>query len=237
MPSRRKTSRRVRVVDRRATRCPPVRCTARRRARSSSRSGRRGCARPCGAGRCRGSRARAAGSSGPTDRTRRGRSRRAPWRVPCLRRGARRRRRRRTRTPRSRRGASRSGDGCGSPSRPFSSTARPSSIDCCTEATTSGTPESFDLAVAVVDDLGEVVTGVDVHQRERKARRPERLLGQPQHHRGVLAAREEQHRALELGRDLTHDVDRFGLERVEMSESGFRHAPRAPCFAVDDGKV
>jgi hypothetical protein len=31
-----------------------ARCIARRRARSSSRSGRRGCSRPCGCGRCRG---------------------------------------------------------------------------------------------------------------------------------------------------------------------------------------
>ena len=73
-----------------------ARCTARRRARSSWRAGRRACARRGGCGRCRGSRARAAGLAGPTGRTRRGARRRAPWRGPSPRRGGRRRRRRRT---------------------------------------------------------------------------------------------------------------------------------------------
>ena len=52
-------------------RCPRARCSATRRARSSSRWGRRARAgRPCG-GRCRGPRARGAGCAGPTGRTRR----------------------------------------------------------------------------------------------------------------------------------------------------------------------
>jgi hypothetical protein len=55
------------------------------------------------------------------------------------------------------------------------------------------------------------VAGVDVHHRERDAGRPERLLGQVQHDDGVLAAREQQHRALELGGDLADDVDGLGL--------------------------
>ena len=47
---------------------------------------------------------------------------------------------------------------------------------------------------------------------------PERLLGQAQQHDRVLAAAEEQHGPLELGGDLAHDVDRLGLERLEVGE-------------------
>src|SRR6185295_11359942 len=45
--------------------------------------------------------------------------------------------------------------------------------------------------VAEVGDLGEVVPGVDMHQREREAPRAECLLRETQQHGGVLAAREE----------------------------------------------
>ena len=80
-------------------------------------------------------------------------------------------------------------------------------------------------AVAELDDLGEVVAGVDVHEREREARRAERLLGQAQQHDRVLAAAEQQHRALELGGDLAHDVDGLGLERLQVGElAGMRSA-------------
>ena len=110
---------------------------------------------------------------------------------------------------------------------PGSSVTRPASIDAWTDPTTSGDTELGDPAVPVVEDLGEVVAGVDVHQREGDAGGPEGLLGDLQHHRGVLAAGEEQHGVLELGRDLTEDVDRLGLERVEMRDRGVRH-PATP---------
>ncbi|GAA2781428.1 hypothetical protein GCM10020219_061110 [Nonomuraea dietziae] len=70
--------------------------------------------------------------------------------------------------------------------------------------------------VTELDDLGEVVPGVDVHEREGDRRRPEGLLRDAQHHDGVLATGEEQTRALELRRHLTHDVDGLGLENVEL---------------------
>jgi len=60
------------------------------------------------------------------------------------------------------------------------------------------------------------VTGVDMHDRERQAGRPEGLLGQPKHHDRVLPAREEQHGPLELGHHLPHDVDGLRLERLEV---------------------
>src|SRR5271166_238206 len=46
--------------------------------------------------------------------------------------------------------------------------------------------------VAELDHLGEVVPGVDVHERERERPGAEGLLGQPQQHDRVLAATEQQ---------------------------------------------
>jgi len=66
--------------------------------------------------------------------------------------------------------------------------------------------------VAELEDLGEVVPGVDVHQRERERGGPERLLGHPQHDDRVLAPGEQQHGALELGRHLAEDVHRLRLQ-------------------------
>jgi hypothetical protein len=78
--------------------------------------------------------------------------------------------------------------------------------------------ELGDAPVAVVDDLGEVVPRVDVHDRERQPGRGERLDGQVQHDRGVLAPREQHHGALELGRHLADDVDGLGLEGLQMRQ-------------------
>ena len=75
-----------------------------------------------------------------------------------------------------------------------------------------------DQLVAGGDHLVEVVTGVDVHHRERQPARPEGLQGQMQHHDRVLATGEQQHRPLELGGHLADDVDRLGLQRAEMAQ-------------------
>ena len=61
--------------------------------------------------------------------------------------------------------------------------------------------EPLDRGVAELEDLGKVVAGVDVHDGEGQLRGPERLLGDVQHHDAVLAAREQQDRPLEFGRD------------------------------------
>ena len=84
--------------------------------------------------------------------------------------------------------------------------------------------ELGDPPVAELDDLREVVPGVDVQQREREAPGPERLLGQPQQHDRVLAAGEQQRRPLALRGDLAHDVDRLGLEVVEMAQTCRPHS-------------
>ena len=75
-----------------------------------------------------------------------------------------------------------------------------------------------DAAVAELDHLGEVVPRVDVHDREREAAGPEGLLRQAQEDDRVLAAREEEHRPLELAGDLAEDVDRLCLQLVEVRE-------------------
>ena len=84
-------------------------------------------------------------------------------------------------------------------------------------------PELVDPPVPILHDLGEVVAGVDVHHRERDPPRRERLLRQPQHHDRVLAAREQQHRALELGDHLPHHEHALRFERVEMRYLERRH--------------
>ena len=78
--------------------------------------------------------------------------------------------------------------------------------------------ELADAPVAEGQDLLEVVPGVDVHDGERDSRREERLLRQAQHDDRVLAAGEEQHRPLELGDHLAHDVDGLGLEDPELTQ-------------------
>jgi hypothetical protein len=77
--------------------------------------------------------------------------------------------------------------------------------------------------IAEGQHLREVVPGIDVHDRKRDPGRRERLLRQPQHHDRVLAAREQQHRPLELGHHLTHHEDALRFKRIQMRD------------AVDDG--
>ena len=107
---------------------------------------------------------------------------------------------------------------------PRSSTTRPASIESCTRGDEQPLAELGDAAVAELDHLGEVVAGVDVQQREREAPGAERLLGQAQQHDRVLAAREQQHRALALGGHLAHDVDGLGLEVLEVGQTCRPHS-------------
>ena len=83
--------------------------------------------------------------------------------------------------------------------------------------------ELVDPPVAVLEHLGEVQAGVDVHDRERDPSRREGLLGQPEHHDRVLAAGEEQAGALHLGSHLADDVDALGLERANVAEAVVTH--------------
>ena len=73
-------------------------------------------------------------------------------------------------------------------------------------------------AVAELERLGKVVAGVDVEDGEREPPGTERLLGDAQQHDRVLAAAEQQHRTLQLGRHLAHDEDGLRLQRVEVGQ-------------------
>lgn len=75
--------------------------------------------------------------------------------------------------------------------------------------------------VAKVDDFLVVVSGVDVHQRERKLARAESFFGNAQHADRVLAAGKEKHRIAALSGHLAHDVDAFGFKPVEVREGLF----------------
>ena len=77
--------------------------------------------------------------------------------------------------------------------------------------------ELLHAPVAELERLREVVAGVHVHEREREAARPEGLLGQAQQDDRVLAAREQQDRALELGGDLAHDEHGLRLEGAQVA--------------------
>ena len=68
------------------------------------------------------------------------------------------------------------------------------------------------------DHLLELERRVDVQERERDRRRIERLLRKSQHHAAVLADRVEHHRVLELGCDLSNDLDALVLELLEMCQ-------------------
>jgi hypothetical protein len=95
--------------------------------------------------------------------------------------------------------------------------------------------ELLDPAVPEVEHLLEVVAGVHVHDRERDARRMERLLRQPEHGDGVLAAGEQQHRPLELGHHLADDEDGLGFQGLQLGQLvplGVGHRVRAPSFVV-----
>ena len=78
--------------------------------------------------------------------------------------------------------------------------------------------ELGDPPVAELERLGEVVAGVDVHHRKGKAGGTESLLGETEQHDRVLAAAEQQHRALEFGGHLAHHVHRLGLERAQVGQ-------------------
>ncbi len=78
--------------------------------------------------------------------------------------------------------------------------------------------EVLDHAVAVLEDLREVVARIDVHDRERQRRGVEGLAREVQEHGGVLAPRKQQHAALELCGHLANHVDGLGLEGPEVCD-------------------
>ena len=173
-----------------------------------------------GGGRCRGSTARAAGSSGPTGRTRRGSentrslarafssSRRAPPKTASKRFSSMRVEQRGGLQPVA------AGPRAGLLDRP--GRRRSSS---CTEADDEPDAELArpprsrnSMTSGKLWPVSTCITGNGMRAGQNA------FVGEVQHDDRVLAAGEQQHRALELGGDLADDVDRLGLERPQVGE-------------------
>ena len=73
--------------------------------------------------------------------------------------------------------------------------------------------------VAELDHLPELPGGVHVQEREWEPSREERLAGQVQEDRRILAYGVHHHRSFELGDHLAHDVDGLGLQLAEVCET------------------
>src|SRR5690606_26729240 len=84
---------------------------------------------------------------------------------------------------------------------------------------------------AVLDHRGDLVAGVDMHQRDRDVAE-ERLAGQPEQHGAVLADRPQHGEALEVRVRFTKDVYTLVLELVEMVLRMW-HDGGAPIFPIE----
>ena len=89
-------------------------------------------------------------------------------------------------------------------------------VDDQVEAQLGGGP------VPELDHLPELPGGVHVQYRERDLPGEERLAGDVQEYRRVLADGVHHHRALELGDHLAHDVDGLGLQLAQVGEAQLR---------------
>src|SRR5690606_22125139 len=77
--------------------------------------------------------------------------------------------------------------------------------------------------VTKCDHLAEFPRRIHMQKWERRLCRIERLHGQVQKHRGILADRIQHHRLSEICRDLPHNVDRLGFQPLEV-RMYFSHA-------------
>ena len=78
--------------------------------------------------------------------------------------------------------------------------------------------EFLGAPVAELDEFGKLVAGRHIEERHRNVRGTEGLLREAEQADRVLAAGEEDGGTLELRGDLTHDVDRFRFEVIQMIE-------------------
>ncbi len=99
---------------------------------------------------------------------------------------------------------------------PVSSTTRPLSIESWTLATISRAPGSATTRSRYSITSGKLWPVSTCMTGNGKARRVERLAREVQQDRGVLAAGEQQHAALELGGHLADHVDGLRLECAEV---------------------
>jgi hypothetical protein len=80
------------------------------------------------------------------------------------------------------------------------------------------------VTVAEGVHLGELLAGVDVHDRERDAAE-ERLAGDPDHHVGILAERPQQRDPLHAGEALAEDEDALRFELVQPIQDTHSSSP------------
>ncbi len=85
-----------------------------------------------------------------------------------------------------------------------------------------GAEQAYEL-IAVMHGLIEIVSGIDVDERKRRACWPECFFREPSHDDGVLAAGEEQGGVLELRGGFPQDEDGLGFELVEVGKVVVRH--------------
>jgi hypothetical protein len=78
------------------------------------------------------------------------------------------------------------------------------------------------------------VPGVDVQERERKPRRPERLLGEAEQDDRVLAAGEQKAGSLTLGCELAQDVNGLVFKRVEVGTAIGANDSTVPSSVITD---
>ena len=77
--------------------------------------------------------------------------------------------------------------------------------------------------ITILDGFLEVMSCVDVQQREWNLRRIESLVGEICYHDRILATREEDDWTFELGSYFAEHVDRFCLQFLEMFDSLIVH--------------
>ena len=77
--------------------------------------------------------------------------------------------------------------------------------------------ELLHQVIPVGDGLRKIVTGVDMYQRERNLGRIKGLVCQISQHNGILSAREQDARPLELCSNLPQDIDGLGFKLLQMS--------------------
>jgi hypothetical protein len=83
-----------------------------------------------------------------------------------------------------------------------------------------------DRPIAESDHFTEFPGGINVQQGKRKGRGMKSLHGQVEQDGGILADRIKENRVLELGDDLTEDVEAFGFELLQMARSAISAVTR-----------
>ena len=83
--------------------------------------------------------------------------------------------------------------------------------------------EFFRQFITILDGFLEVMSCVDVQQREWNLRRIESLVGEICYHDRILATRKEDDWTFELGSYFAEHVDRFCLQFLEMFDSLIVH--------------